>query len=259
LRLKVGVTGKGKLPAEMNKSTRIVGIVLLAFLVLQMASMHHWGEVFAWIIALGVWYMACLQQSCIDEAQRKIEELQKQLGSRCGDLIQVAKNLSSDHVALPAKSGAAMSAPPEMPMELIVATFLRTVPTCLRIVREETIGTAEIPDATIANITVALFLFFLPDYVPYSDQENIYKMRRAFQTSWLAIHNVSGDEGGAREWFDLLNCGMAASEPPLNRIAIAIAALKTKFPGHSDDESALDVLVYSVWSSMKTINSFVIT
>lgn len=243
----------------MSKSTRIIGIVLLAFLVLQMASMHHWGEVFAWIIALGVWIMACVQQSRIDEAQRKIEELQKQLGSRRGDLSKVAKNLNSDHVGLPAKSGAAMNAPPEMPMELIVATFLRTVPTCLRIVREETIGTAEIPDATIANITVALFLFFLPDYVPYSDQENIYKMRRAFQTSWLAVDNVGGDEDGSREWFRLFSSCLVTSEPPVNRIAIAIAALKTKFPGHSDDESALDVLVYSVWSGMKTINSFVIT
>jgi hypothetical protein len=87
-----------------------------------------------------------------------------------------------------------MNAPVEMPMELVVGTFLRTVPTCLRIVREETTGTADIPDATIANITVALFLFLLPDYVPFSDQENIYKMRRAFQTSWSAVYQVGGDE-----------------------------------------------------------------
>ncbi len=140
-----------------------------------------------------------------------------------------------------------------------MGTFLRTVPTCLRIVREETTGTFEIPDAIITNITVALFLFFLPDYVPFSDQENIYKMRRAFQTSWLAISDVGGDEEDAREWFDLFNRGMVASEPPVNRIAVAIAVLKTKFPGRSDGESALDVLIYSVWSGMKTINSFVIT
>ena len=144
-------------------------------------------------------------------------------------------------------------------MELVVATFFRTVPTCLRIVREETNGTAKIPDATITNITVALFLFFLPDYVPYSGNENTYKMRRAFQTSWVAIYNVGGDEDGAREWFDLFNSGLVTSEPPVNRIAIAIAALKEKFPGRSNDESALDVLVYSVWSGMKTINSLVIT
>jgi len=144
-------------------------------------------------------------------------------------------------------------------MELVVATFLRTVPSCLRIVREETISTADIPDATIANITVALFLFFLPDYVPYSDEENIYKMRRAFQTSWLAVENVGGDGDGAREWFDLFNSGLLTSEPPVNRVAIAIGALKAKFPGRSDDESALDVLIYSVWSGMKTIKSLVIT
>ena len=152
-----------------------------------------------------------------------------------------------------------MNAPPEMPMELVVATFLRTVPTCLRIVREETNGTAEIPDATIANISVALFLFSLPDYVPYSENENIYKMRRAFQTSWLAVYKVGGDEDGAREWFDLFNSGLLTSEPPVNRIAIAIAALKAKCPGASNDESALDVLVYSIWSGMKTIKSLVIT
>ena len=152
-----------------------------------------------------------------------------------------------------------MNGPPEMPMELVVATFFRTVPTCLRIVREETTGTAEIPDATLANITVALFLFFLPDYVPYSEEPNIYKMRRAFQASWLAVYNVGGDEDGAREWFNLFNGGLLTSKPVVNRIAMAIAALKTKCPGRSDDESALDVLVYSVWSGMKTINSLVIT
>lgn len=75
----------------MSRSTRIVGIVLLAFLVLQMASMHHWGEMFAWIMALGVWIMACVQQSRIDKGQRKIEELQKQLGSKSGDLGEIAK------------------------------------------------------------------------------------------------------------------------------------------------------------------------
>ena len=243
----------------MSKAIRITGIAVLVLLVLQMASVHHWGEAFAWIVALGIWLMACVQQSWIDDLQRKIGTLEKQRASICGDSDKIARDSNSHRVALPTKTGAAMNAPLEMPMELIVATFFRTVPTCLRIVREEVTGTAEISDATLANITVALFLFFLPDYVPFSDQENIYKMRRAFQTSWLAISDVGGDEDDAREWFDLFNRGMVASEPPVNRIAVAIAVLKTKFPGHSDGESALDVLVYSVWSGMRTINSFVIT
>jgi hypothetical protein len=152
-----------------------------------------------------------------------------------------------------------MNAPPEMPMELVVATFFRTVPTCIRIVREETNDTASISDATLANITVGLFLFFLPEYLPYSNEENIYKMRRAFQTAWIAVGNVGGDEDGAREWFQLFNNGLITAEPPANRIAITIAALKSKFPGSSDTESALDVLPYSVSSGMKTIQSLVIT
>jgi hypothetical protein len=152
-----------------------------------------------------------------------------------------------------------MNATPELPMELVVATFFRTVPTCIRIVREETGDTANISDATLVNITVGLFLFFLPDYLPYSHEENIYKMRRAFQTAWIAVVNAGGDEDGAREWFQLFNSGLLTADPPPNRIAIAIAALKSKFPGGSDTESAIDVLPYSVSSGMKTIQSLVIT
>jgi len=176
----------------MSKAIRITGIAVLVLLVLQMASVHHWGEAFAWIVALGIWLMACVQQSWIDDLQRKIGTLEKQRASICGDSDKIARDSNSHRVALPTKTGAAMNAPLEMPMELIVATFFRTVPTCLRIVREEVTGTAEISDATLANITVALFLFFLPDCVPYSDQENIYKMRRAFQTSWLTVFDVGG-------------------------------------------------------------------
>ena len=61
----------------MSRSTRIVGIVILALLVLQMASMRHWGEVFAWSMALVAWILACLQQSRLDEMQRKLDELKK--------------------------------------------------------------------------------------------------------------------------------------------------------------------------------------
>jgi hypothetical protein len=113
----------------------------------------------------------------MDDLRRKIGTLEKQRARSCGDSHKIATDSNSHRVALATKTGAAMNAPREMPMELIVATFFRTVPTCVRIVREEATDTAEISDATLANVTVALFLFFLPDYVPYSDQENIYKMR----------------------------------------------------------------------------------
>jgi hypothetical protein len=75
----------------MSRSTKIIGLTIIALSLLWAISMRHWGEVFPWIIALGTWYMACLQQSRIDEAQRKIEELQKQLGSKSGDLGEIAE------------------------------------------------------------------------------------------------------------------------------------------------------------------------
>ena len=64
----------------MTKATRIVGIVVFAIMVLFAASAHRWREMFAWIIALGTWVMACVQQSRIDDEKRKIAKLQKQLG-----------------------------------------------------------------------------------------------------------------------------------------------------------------------------------
>src|SRR5260370_4490061 len=153
-----------------------------------------------------------------------------------------------------------MDTPPEIPVEVVAATLLRTVPTCINIVREETSDTDHISDATLTNIIVGLFLFFLPEYLPYQKDENTYKMRRAVQTAWLAVGNAGGDEDGAREWFQLFNSGLPAAEPPPDRIAISIKALKGKFPAQrTDTESALDVLVYSVWHGMKTIPCLTMT
>jgi hypothetical protein len=152
-----------------------------------------------------------------------------------------------------------MDTPREIPVELVVATLLRTVPTCINIVRKETSDTDHISDATLTNIVVGLFLFFLPEYLPYQKEENIYKMRRAFQAAWLAVSNTGGDEDDAREWFQLFNSGLLTVEPPPDRIAISIKALKSKFPGATETESALDVLVYSVWSGMKTIPCLTMT
>ena len=60
----------------MSWPTRIIGAVIIAFSLFSAAWMHHWRETFAWIIALGSWYMASLQESRIKDAQRKIDELE---------------------------------------------------------------------------------------------------------------------------------------------------------------------------------------
>lgn len=65
----------------MSKWTRIVGIVMIMTMVLQVASMRHWGEMFAYILALGSWGLACLQQSRLDDAQRELDKLKKRLDS----------------------------------------------------------------------------------------------------------------------------------------------------------------------------------
>ena len=61
----------------MSWPVRIVGAVFIAFSLLSAAWMKHWREVFAWGMALGAWYLACLQQSRVDDAQRRIDELEK--------------------------------------------------------------------------------------------------------------------------------------------------------------------------------------
>lgn len=225
----------------MTKPTRIVGIVVIALNLLWAISMRHGHATFAWIMALVSWIIACVQQSRIEEMQCKLDGLKENQGN-------VDRSEQSR-----------IDTPPEVPVELVVATLLRTVPTCINIVRKETSDTDNISDTTLTNITVGLFLFFLPEYLPIQKEENIYKMRRAFQTAWLAAGNAGGDEEGTREWFQVFNGGLLTAELPPNRIAISIKALKSKFPGATDKESALDVLVYSVWHGMKTIPSLTMT
>jgi hypothetical protein len=55
-------------------------------MILQMAFMRHWGEAFAYFLALLAWYLACLQQSRFDEAQRKISELEKRIRGNSDEL-----------------------------------------------------------------------------------------------------------------------------------------------------------------------------
>lgn len=70
----------------MSKSMRIVGVVIISVMILQMAFMRHWGEAFAYFLALLAWYVACLQQSRFDEAQRKIRELEKRIPGNSDEL-----------------------------------------------------------------------------------------------------------------------------------------------------------------------------
>jgi hypothetical protein len=63
----------------MSWPIRIVGALIIAFSLFSAAWMKHWREVFAWVMALGAWYLACLQQSRVDDAQRRIDKLEKRL------------------------------------------------------------------------------------------------------------------------------------------------------------------------------------
>ncbi len=157
-----------------------------------------------------------------------------------------------------------MNAGEKIPVELVVTTFLTTVPTHLQIVRGETTDTEAISNATLVNITVALFLFFLAGHLPDSNEENITKMRRAFQAAWLWVGKIGGDENRAREWFELFNSSLVNSglliSDPLSRMAIALWVLKNKFPSSCDAESALEILPHLVlFGPMKTIESISIT
>ena len=53
-------------------------------------------------------------------------------------------------------------------VEEAVATFVRAIPRCVQLVREETSGRCPKPDATIVNISAGMFLFFLAGLLPYS-------------------------------------------------------------------------------------------
>jgi hypothetical protein len=63
----------------MTWPIRIVGAVVILLRLLQVAWEHHWSETFAYALALAAWYMASLQQSRIDDAERKIQELERRL------------------------------------------------------------------------------------------------------------------------------------------------------------------------------------
>ena len=141
--------------------------------------------------------------------------------------------------------------PTEMPVELVVGTLLRRTPVCIRIVRDQGIDASAVPDATLANITAGVFLFLLGDYLPMQLEENSEKIQRAFDSAWSLVDQVGGDEEGARKWFETISVGLLASPWPPDRVALTIAQLQSYFPGTSEGESALDILVYSVSNGMK--------
>jgi hypothetical protein len=141
--------------------------------------------------------------------------------------------------------------PTEMPVELVMATLLRTIPVCIRIVRDEGVDSSVIPDATLANITAGVVLFLLGDYLPMQLEEKTETIQRAFDSAWSLIDQIGGDEEGARAWFETISVGLLASPWPPDRVALSIAQLKSYFPGKCEGESALDILVYSVSNGMK--------
>ena len=63
----------------MTWPIRIVGAVVILLRILQVAWLHHWSETLAYVLALAAWYMASVQQSRIDDAERQIQELERRL------------------------------------------------------------------------------------------------------------------------------------------------------------------------------------
>ena len=68
----------------MTWPIRIAGAVVILLRLLQVAWERHWSEAFAYALALVAWYMASLQQSRIDDAERKIQELEHRLSETTG-------------------------------------------------------------------------------------------------------------------------------------------------------------------------------
>lgn len=66
----------------MSLPQKIIGSLFLAGFAISSAFKHHWWEMFAWIVALGSWYMAGLQESRIRDAHAEIASLKKQIEDR---------------------------------------------------------------------------------------------------------------------------------------------------------------------------------
>jgi hypothetical protein len=144
-------------------------------------------------------------------------------------------------------------------VEETIATFVRTIPRCIQLVHEESGGSSAVPDATIANISGGMFLFFLSGLLPQSEEANTQKMIRAFQSMWSFIGHAGGDEEGAREWFQDFNAGLAYSQDPPDRIAITTHAVRARLCGSPDTECPFDILPYTISAGVDFVRKYQLT
>lgn len=138
-------------------------------------------------------------------------------------------------------------------IEESVFLFFRYIPSCIQLVKEETKGTNQIPESTIANISAGQYLFFLSGLLPYNENDNIEKMFRAFQTTWALAPKVGGNEEDARFWFQHFSAGLLASDDPPNRVAITIQMVRDEFLATPNENFALDILPHTISAFVETL------
>ena len=144
-------------------------------------------------------------------------------------------------------------------VENIIATFVRTIPRLIEISHEESGGLAPIQEREIANMSGAMYLFFLSGEIPYNRDGNIEKMARAFQAMWTLVHHAGGDEDGTRDWFQSLNAKLASADMSVDRIYLSFKTVRERFKIPYSEPFPLDFLPHTISNTVQVIKKYKIT
>ena len=144
-------------------------------------------------------------------------------------------------------------------VENIIATFVRTIPRLIEISHEKSGGLAPVQEGEIANMSGAMYLFFLSGELPYNKDGNIEKMARAFQAMWTLVHHAGGDEGGTRDWFQSLNAKLASADMSADRIYLSFKTVLERFKIPYSEPFPLDFLPHTISNTVQVVKQYEIT